>query len=121
MAFSALAWGLIAGSAAFLGALIAWFSRPSARVVAAGMAFASGILLSVAAFELLDEAFAHGGFVPVAIGYLIGAILFGAGLFISSTGRAPVTANAPAPRSGRAARSARSSPWRRCSTASRKP
>jgi ZIP family zinc transporter len=72
---------VIAGSAAFIGALIAWFGQPSARLVAAGIAFASGILLSVASFELLDEAFAHGGFMPVAIGYALGAILFGTGLF----------------------------------------
>jgi len=81
LALSALAWGLVAGSAAFLGALIAWFVRPSPRVIAAAMAFAAGILLSVAAFELLDEAFAHGGFIPAAIGFIAGAGLFGGGLF----------------------------------------
>jgi zinc transporter, ZIP family len=81
MALSALAWGLVAGSAAFLGALIAWFVRPPPRVIAAAMAFASGILMSVAAFELLDEAFANTGFVPASIGFALGAVLFGAGLF----------------------------------------
>lgn len=81
MALSAFAWGLVAGSAAFLGALIAWFVRPSPRVIAAAMAFGSGILMSVAAFELLDEAFAQSGFAPAAIGFAAGACLFGAGLF----------------------------------------
>ena len=82
MALSALAWGLVAGSAAFVGALIAWFLRPPLRLIAAAMAFASGILLSVAAFELLDEAFANTGFVPASIGFALGAVLFGAGLFL---------------------------------------
>jgi len=81
LALSALVWGLVAGSAAFLGALVAWFLRPPLRLIAAAMAFASGILLSVAAFELLDEAFAKSGFVPAAIGFVVGAGLFGAGLF----------------------------------------
>jgi zinc transporter, ZIP family len=81
LALSALAWGLVAGSAGFLGAFIAWFVGPPARLIAAAMAFASGILMSVAAFELLDEAFAQSGFVPAAIGFALGACLFGAGLF----------------------------------------
>lgn len=82
LALAALAWGLVAGSAAFLGAVIAWFMRPSPGLIAAAMAFASGILLAVAAFELLDEAFANTGFVPASIGFAAGAILFGAGLFV---------------------------------------
>jgi ZIP family zinc transporter len=35
---------------------------------------------SVAAFELLDEAFARGGFLPSAAGFVAGAALFGLGL-----------------------------------------
>lgn len=80
MALAAAGWGLIAGLAVLLGALAAWFLRPSPRVIAGFMALASGILLSVAAFELLDEAFARGGFWPAAAGYAAGALLFGVGL-----------------------------------------
>jgi zinc transporter, ZIP family len=80
MALYALGWGLVAGSAALIGALIGWFVRPPPRLIALLLAFASGILLSVAAFELFDEAFAHGGFLPTAFGFLIGAGLFALGL-----------------------------------------
>jgi len=81
MALIALSWGLIAGSALFLGGFIGWFTKPVPRVIAALMAFASGILLSVVAFEILDEAFGTGGFGPVAVGFVGGAVLFTAGLF----------------------------------------
>jgi ZIP family zinc transporter len=80
MAALTLGWGLVAGSAAFLGALLGWFARPSPRMIGLLMAFASGILLAVAAFELFDEAFAYGGFPPAAFGLLAGGALFATGL-----------------------------------------
>ena len=80
MAIYALGWGLVAGSAALIGALIGWHVRPPPRLIALLLAFASGTLLSVAAFELFDEAFAHGGPVASVVGFLIGAALFAAGL-----------------------------------------
>ncbi len=80
MALMALGWGLIAGGAGMIGALIAWIARPSHRAIGIAMAFACGILLSVAAFELFDEAFARAGFWPAALGFLFGAVLFAAGL-----------------------------------------
>ena len=80
MALMALGWGLIAGTAGMIGALLAWRARPSHRTIGLAMAFACGILLSVAAFELFDEAFARGGFWPAALGFLTGSVLFAAGL-----------------------------------------
>jgi ZIP family zinc transporter len=95
-----LIWGLIAGSAVFLGALIAVLG-PGRRVIAAAMAFASGVLLSVAAFDLLEEAFEGGGLLPAALGYLAGAALFSLGLAALrragyDRGRRPAVALVPA-------------------------
>ena len=75
----ALVWGLVSGSALIVGAALAWFARPSQRVVAAIMAFGAGILISVIAFDLMEEAFRHGGLFPTGFGFLAGAAIFTAG------------------------------------------
>lgn len=75
----ALVWGLVSGSALIVGAALAWFARPSRRVVAAVMAFGAGILISVIAFDLMDEAFRYGGLLPTGFGFLVGAAIFTAG------------------------------------------
>jgi ZIP family zinc transporter len=61
-------WGLLAGSALVLGAAIAWFVPVPRRVIAAVMAFGSGVI-SALSFELMDEAFRRGGFDPTSIGF----------------------------------------------------
>lgn len=81
MAMLALIWGAIAASAVFVGAALGWFTRPSPRILAGLMAFGSGILLSLVAFEIVDDAFEDGGLMATAAGYLVGALLFTAGLF----------------------------------------
>ena len=78
-AAQALAWGLVAGSALVIGGLVGWFARLDRRVVAWVVAFGAGILISVIAFDLMAEAFAAGGLVPSAAGFLIGAAIFTAG------------------------------------------
>lgn len=80
MAAEVLIWGMVAGSALFLGALIAWFERLQRHLVPLLMAFGGGLLISVAAFELLDEALETAGLIPVIAGYVIGALLFAVGL-----------------------------------------
>lgn len=80
MATLALLWGLIAASSVFIGAALGWFARPSPRTLAGLMAFGSGILFSVAAFEIVSDAFEDGGLWPTTFGYVIGAILFTVGL-----------------------------------------
>lgn len=66
-------WGLIAGGALVLGALIAWFVRVPQRVVASVMAFGAGVLISALSFDLVDEAETTGGLMPTVVGFLAGA------------------------------------------------
>lgn len=69
-------WGLVAGGALVVGALVAWFVRVPQGVVAAVLAFGSGVLLSTLAFELVDEAERTGGLGPTAVGLLAGATAY---------------------------------------------
>jgi zinc transporter, ZIP family len=66
-------WGLLGGAALVMGAAIAWLVRVPQTVVAAVMAFGSGVLISAVAFDLMDEAADTGGLLPTAIGFLGGA------------------------------------------------
>jgi len=76
MAIQAGLWGLLSGSALLVGAMLGWFVPMSKRVVAAVMAFGAGVLISALSFELMDEAWRHGGFAPVAGGFLGGAATY---------------------------------------------
>lgn len=69
-------WGLLAGGALVLGALIAWFVHVPQRLIAAVMAFGAGVLISALAFELMDEAYRKGGFDSTAIGFISGAAIY---------------------------------------------
>ena len=70
------AWGLLAGGALVIGALIAWFVRVPQPVVASVMAFGSGVLISALSFDLVDEAEKTGGLVPTVAGALGGAVVY---------------------------------------------
>jgi ZIP family zinc transporter len=69
-------WGLLSGSALLAGAAVGWFVPMSRRVIASIMAFGAGVLISALSFELMDEAWERGGFIPVAGGFLGGALLY---------------------------------------------
>lgn len=69
-------WGLVAGGALLIGAAIAYFFQVPRRLIAAIMAFGSGVLISALSFELMDEAFRQGGFDSTAIGFLGGAAVY---------------------------------------------
>jgi ZIP family zinc transporter len=69
-------WGLLAGGALVIGALIAWFARVPQPVVASVMAFGAGVLISALSFDLVDEAEKTGGIVPTALGFLGGAAVY---------------------------------------------
>ncbi len=72
-------WGFAAASALVLGALIGLSAKVPRRAVALAMAFGTGALISALAFDLTQDAFAHGGTVPVAAGLAAGALVFFSG------------------------------------------
>ncbi|MCX2967883.1 MULTISPECIES: ZIP family metal transporter [Streptomyces] len=69
-------WGLLAGAALVLGALLGYALRVPPRWVALVMAFGSGVLLSAVSFELIDDAHERGGLAPTALGAALGAALY---------------------------------------------
>jgi zinc transporter, ZIP family len=69
-------WGLLAGGALVIGALIAWLMPVPRKVVASVMAFGAGVLISALAFDLVDEAETSGGLLPTIIGFLAGAATY---------------------------------------------
>lgn len=80
-------WGLVAGSALVIGALVGYFSKISQRWIAAIMSFGSGVLISALSFDLMDEAYKRGGFDSTAIGFLSGAIVYtAANILLSKKG-----------------------------------
>jgi ZIP family zinc transporter len=70
------AWGLLAGGALVIGALIAWLVQVPRWFVASVMAFGSGVLISALSFELVDEAEKTGGLLPTVLGALGGAVVY---------------------------------------------
>ncbi len=66
--------GFVTGAALLIGAAIAYFAHVPQRLIAAIMAFGSGVLISALAFELMDEAYRRGGFDSTAIGFLSGLL-----------------------------------------------
>jgi ZIP family zinc transporter len=70
------AWGLVAGAALLLGAVIGYGVRVPRAVVASVMAFGAGVLLSAVSFELVGEAYRQGGLTPAAAGTLTGAVAY---------------------------------------------
>jgi len=80
-------WGLVAGSALLIGAVIGFYFKLPQRLIAAIMAFGSGVLISALSFELMDEAYKLGGFDSTAIGFVGGAAVFtAANWFVNQKG-----------------------------------
>jgi ZIP family zinc transporter len=69
-------WGLVSGSALLLGAAIGYYARVPQRLIAAIMAFGSGVLISTLSLELMEDAFQKGGFNSTAIGFVGGAVVY---------------------------------------------
>ena len=69
-------WGLAGASALVIGALVGLADLVPRRVVALVMAYGAGALISALAFDLTEDAFAHGGTLPVAFGLAAGALVF---------------------------------------------
>lgn len=69
-------WGLLAGGALVVGAVVAWFVPVSHQVVASVMAFGAGVLISALSFDLVDEAERTGGLGGTMAGFLGGALVY---------------------------------------------
>lgn len=73
---TATVYGLLASSGFLVGVLIGLLTSPPRRLVAAVIAFGSGILVSALTFDLMQEAFEEGS-PPFAIaGFLLGAVIY---------------------------------------------
>src|SRR3954447_20957799 len=70
------AWGLLAGSALLVGAAGGFWMNLPQRLIAAVMAFGSGVLISALSFDLMDEAYRRGGFDSTSIGFISGAAVY---------------------------------------------
>jgi ZIP family zinc transporter len=68
--------GLVVGSGLFLGALTAYLSHLTHRLIAAVMGFGGGVLIAALSFALMEEAYHHGGVTSTLIGFLGGGALF---------------------------------------------
>jgi hypothetical protein len=75
VALQAGVWGLAAASALVIGAWIGCLTSVPPRLVAAIMAFGSGVLISALSFNLMSEAYKTGGFTGTALGFVAGAVL----------------------------------------------
>jgi ZIP family zinc transporter len=71
--------GGLAASALLVGALLAYITTPSAKVIAVVMALGAGLLIGSVAFELIDEALATTDVALVGLFTLIGAATFTVG------------------------------------------
>ena len=71
-------WGFVSGGALVVGAATGFYAKVSSRIVAAVMAFGSGVLISALSFELMDEAFREAGLKATSLGFLLGAATYAA-------------------------------------------
>jgi ZIP family zinc transporter len=78
----AIIYSFLAGFSLILGVIIGTVFKISQRVIAAIMAFGSGVLICALTFGLMEEAFKHGGFDAIVIGFLVGGVVFIGGDFL---------------------------------------
>jgi zinc transporter, ZIP family len=78
----AIIYSFLAGFSLILGVIIGTVFKIGQRVIAAIMAFGSGVLICALTFGLMEEAFKHGGFDAIVIGFLIGGVVFIGGDFL---------------------------------------
>lgn len=69
-------WGLVSGSALLIGAAVGFLANINQRIIAAIMAFGSGVLISALSFELMDKAYQRGGIDSTALGFIAGAAVY---------------------------------------------
>ncbi len=71
-----LLYAFLTGFSLILGVIIGTTFKIRQKAVAAIMAFGSGVLICALTFGLMEEAFKHGGFDAVIIGFLSGGVVF---------------------------------------------
>ncbi len=69
-------WGLFAGGSLLFGAAIGYYVPLGKKTPPLIMAFGSGALLSSISFELMPEAFHHGGMLSTSVGFLAGGVIY---------------------------------------------
>lgn len=72
----ALLVGVVASSALVIGSLLGVYTKPSQRLIAVALGFASGALITALAFELFEPAFMSAGALLASAGLLGGAVVF---------------------------------------------
>jgi len=72
----------LTGFSLILGVIIGTTLKINQKVIAAIMAFGSGVLICALTFGLMEEAFKHGGFDAIIIGFLLGGLVFISGDFL---------------------------------------
>jgi ZIP family zinc transporter len=78
----AIIYSFLAGFSLILGVIIGTVFKIGQRTIAAIMAFGSGVLICALTFGLMEEAFKHGGFDAIVIGFLTGGVVFIGGDFL---------------------------------------
>jgi ZIP family zinc transporter len=71
-----LVFAFASGFSLILGAFVGVYFHLQQKVIAAIMAFGSGVLICALTFGLMEEAFKHGGFDAIIIGFLVGGLLY---------------------------------------------
>ncbi|MBE3125897.1 MAG: ZIP family zinc transporter [Acidobacteria bacterium] len=77
-----LLYAALTGFSLILGVIIGTTLKISQKIIAAIMAFGSGVLICALTFGLMEEAFKHGGFDAIIIGFLSGGLVFISGDFL---------------------------------------
>lgn len=72
----ALVYSSISGLALLFGAVLAVYFKFSSKAIAGVMAFGSGVLICALTFGLMEQAFFHGGYDAVILGFLVGGLTF---------------------------------------------
>lgn len=74
--FQIVIYGLVSGFSLLVGAFIGAGFNLKQKTVAGFMAFGSGVLICALTFGLMEQAFNHGGFDAVIMGFLAGGLAF---------------------------------------------
>ena len=69
-------YALVTGLSLLLGAGVGIYFNLKQKTIAGFMAFGAGVLICALTFGLMEQAFNHGGFDAVILGFLLGGVIF---------------------------------------------